>query len=47
MAPPPLATDLPLRSNQGEVFALHEERPVARATSIARSDLNESHHADV
>ncbi|WP_157933754.1 hypothetical protein [Alloalcanivorax mobilis] len=31
MAPPPLATDLPLRRDQDELFALHGERPVARA----------------
>ena len=31
MAPPPLDTDLPLRLDNAQWFALHDDQPVARA----------------
>lgn len=35
MAPPPLETNLPLRRDNGELFALHGDHPVARARDAA------------
>ena len=40
MAPPPLDTDLPLRLDNAQWFALHDDQPVARARQASLPELN-------